>query len=148
MLQSEEENELSASKYCEECDDDDVTLASLVHRSRKSSKVKTPKICSPSRNFDELCHMAEGTRTVSSRSCTNRSVGRKRVRVVLSDDEAEESPEIVPSKKTSPSQADSMSISRNFFITTCPFILGFSDDWNLFPVLTSPFHGQQIMKQT
>jgi hypothetical protein len=146
MLQSEEENELTASKYCKECDD--VTLASLVHRSRKSSKVKTPKIRSPSRNFDELCDMAEGTRTVSSRSCTNRSVGRKRVRVVLSDDEAEENSEIVPSKKTSTSQADSMSISRTFFITMCPCILEFSDDWNLSPVLTSPFHCQQIMKQT
>ncbi|TVU28893.1 hypothetical protein EJB05_20430 [Eragrostis curvula] len=45
------------------------------------------------KNVDELCEMAEGTGTVSSRSCTNHSVGRKRVRVVLSDDEAEESPE-------------------------------------------------------
>ncbi|GJN22480.1 hypothetical protein PR202_gb10045 [Eleusine coracana subsp. coracana] len=109
----EEENDLVASKYSDEHDDDDVTLASLVQKSRSSSKIKAPKIRSPSRNVVELCDIVEGTRTVSSRSCTNHSVGRKRVRVVLSDDEVEESHEILPSKKTSTSPADSMSISDN-----------------------------------
>ncbi|GJM87258.1 hypothetical protein PR202_ga03195 [Eleusine coracana subsp. coracana] len=138
----EEENDLVASKYSDEHDDnDDVTLASLVQKSRSSSKIKAPKIRSPSRNVDELCDIVEGTRTVSSRSCTNHSVGRKRVRVVLSDDEVEESHEILPSKKTSTSPADSMSISGTGLLASVLVSLdAVMIDIYILIVLTSPFH--------
>jgi hypothetical protein len=114
MLDPEDDNEQVGNKYPEE-PDDDVTLASLVHRSRSSSKIKAPKMHSSSKNIDELCDVAED-RTVLSRSCTNHSVGRKRVRVILSDDESEESPEIVQQKRTSTSPANSMSVSGTGFI--------------------------------
>ncbi|XP_062220506.1 protein TONSOKU-like [Phragmites australis] len=110
MHDPKDDNGQVANKYSEELDDD-VTLASLVHKSRSSSKIKTPEIRSPSMKVDELCDMAEGTRTVLSTSCTNHSVGRKRVRVVLSDDESEDSPESVQYKKTSTNHTDSMSVS-------------------------------------
>ncbi|RLN08873.1 protein TONSOKU isoform X2 [Panicum miliaceum] len=110
MLDPEDDNGQVGNKYSEE-PDDDVTLASLVHRSRSSSKIKACKMHSSSKKVVEQCDVAEDTRTVLSRSCTNHSVGRKRVRVVLSDDESEESPEIVQLKKTSTSPANSMSVS-------------------------------------
>jgi hypothetical protein len=115
MLDPEDDNEQVGNKYPEE-PDDDVTLASLVHRSRSSSKIKAPKMHSSSKNIDELCDVAEDTRTVLSRSCTNHSVGRKRVRVILSDDESEESPEIVQQKRTSTNPANSMSVSGTGFM--------------------------------
>ncbi|CAD6249212.1 unnamed protein product [Miscanthus lutarioriparius] len=97
-------------------------------KSGSSSKIKAPKIRSSSKKVDELCDvaedirssskkvdelgdMAEGTRTVLSRSRADHSVGRKRLRVILSDDESDENPEIVQFKRTSTSPADSMSIS-------------------------------------
>ncbi|CAO2047258.1 unnamed protein product [Urochloa humidicola] len=110
MLDPEDDNGQLGNKYSEE-PDDDVTLASLVHRSRSSSKIKAPKMRNSSKKVDELCDVAEDNRTVLSGSCTNQSVGRKRVRMVLSDDESEESPEIIQLKKTSTSLANSMSIS-------------------------------------
>ncbi|CAL5019911.1 unnamed protein product [Urochloa decumbens] len=112
MLDPEDDNGHVGNKYSEE-PDDDVTLASLVHRSRRSSKINAPKMCSSSKKVDELCDVAEDTRTVLSRSCTNQSVGRKRVRMVLSDDESEESPEIIQLKKTPTSLANSISISAD-----------------------------------
>ncbi|KAL6635242.1 hypothetical protein ACP70R_027913 [Stipagrostis hirtigluma subsp. patula] len=110
MLDLEDDDAQIANKYADETDDA-VTLASLVHKSRSSSKIKVPKIPSPSKKVDELCDMSEGNRTVLSKSFSNHSVGRKRVRVVISDDEADESPEIVQSKKKSTNEADSMSVS-------------------------------------
>lgn len=127
MLDAENDYGQAANKYSEE-PDDDVTLASLVHRSGSSSKIKAPKIWSSSKKVDELCDVsgdirssskkvdelggvAEGTRTVLSRTRADHSVGRKRVRVILSDDESDENPEIVQLKRTSTSPADSMSIS-------------------------------------
>ncbi|PAN08597.1 hypothetical protein PAHAL_1G423100 [Panicum hallii] len=110
MLDPEDDNWQLGNKYSEESDDD-VTLASLVHKSRSSSKIKARKMHSSSKKVVEPCDVAEDTRTVLSRSCTNHSVGRKRVRVVLSDDESEESPEIVQLKNTSTSPANSMSVS-------------------------------------
>ncbi|KAF8730187.1 hypothetical protein HU200_017160 [Digitaria exilis] len=108
MLDPEDDNDQVGNKYPGE-PDDDVTIASLVHRSKDSSKIKAPKVQSASKKVDELCDVAEDTRTVLSRSCTNHSVGRKRIRVVLSDDESEESPEIVQLKKASTSLANSIS---------------------------------------
>ncbi|KAG2662074.1 hypothetical protein PVAP13_1KG494580 [Panicum virgatum] len=110
MLDPEDDNRQVGNKYSEESDDD-VTLASLVHKSRSSSKIKAREMQSSPKKVVELCDVAEDTRTVLSRSCTNHSVGRKRVRMVLSDDEFEESPEIVQLKKTSTSPANSMSVS-------------------------------------
>ncbi|KAL6911597.1 hypothetical protein ACP4OV_000402 [Aristida adscensionis] len=100
-----------ADKYADEADD--VTLASLVHKSRSSSKTKVSKISSPFKKVDELCDMSEGARTVLSKSFSNHSVGRKRVRVVISDDEADESPEIVRLKKVSTAQADNHGANSN-----------------------------------
>ncbi|CAM0943633.1 unnamed protein product [Alopecurus aequalis] len=97
--------------YSEE-PDDDVTLASLVHRSRSSSNIKASKIHSTPKKVDGLCDMGEGTREVISKSCSNRS-GRKRVRMVISDDEADESPEIDQSKKILSSRTDSLSTSEH-----------------------------------
>ncbi|KAJ1281342.1 hypothetical protein BS78_04G298800 [Paspalum vaginatum] len=110
ILDAEDDNGQVANKYSEEPDDDDVTLASLVHR-RSPSKVKASKIHRSSKKVDELCDMAEEARAVLSTSHTNHSVGRKRVRVVLSDDESEENPEIVQLKRASTSPGDSMSVS-------------------------------------
>jgi len=116
MLDPEDDNRQVGNKYSEESDDD-VTLASLVHKSRSSSKIKAREMQSSPKKVVELCDVAEDTRPVLSRSCTNHSVGRKRLRVVLSDDESEESPEIVQLKKTSTSPANSMSVSgMGFFL--------------------------------
>lgn len=108
MLDPEDRNDHVGNKYSGE-PDDDVTIASLVHKSKGSSQIKAPKMQSASKKVDELCDVAEDTKTVLSRSCTNHSVGRKRIRVVLSDDESEESPEIVQLKKASTSLANSIS---------------------------------------
>ncbi|KAJ1298868.1 hypothetical protein BS78_01G486600 [Paspalum vaginatum] len=109
MLDTEDDNGQVANKYSEE-PDDDATLASLVHRSRSSSKIKASKIHCSSKKVDELCDMAEDTREVLSRSGTDHS-GRKRVRVLLSDDESEENPRIVQLKKASTSPVYNMSVS-------------------------------------
>ncbi|XP_035823345.1 protein TONSOKU isoform X4 [Zea mays] len=98
-LDAQNDHGQAANNYEEP--DDDVTLASLVQRSGSSSKIKV----------DELGDMAEGTRAVLSRSRSDHSVGRKRVRVILSDDESDENHENVQFKKTSTSPADSMSVS-------------------------------------
>ncbi|AQK56138.1 protein TONSOKU isoform X8 [Zea mays] len=125
-LDAQNDHGQAANNYEEP--DDDVTLASLVQRSGSSSKIKVPKIRNSSKKFDELCDvtedihnsskkvdelgdMAEGTRAVLSRSRSDHSVGRKRVRVILSDDESDENHENVQFKKTSTSPADSMSVS-------------------------------------
>jgi TATA-binding protein-associated factor Taf7 len=90
--------------YSEE-PDDDVLLASLVHRSSSSSKIHSiPK------TVDRLCDMDEGTEDVISKSCRNQS-GRKRVHMVILDDEFDESPEIAQSKRILTSQTDSLSTS-------------------------------------
>jgi len=163
MLDAENDYGQAANNYSEE-PDDDVTLASLVHRSGSSSKIKAPKIRSSSKKVDELCDvaedirssskkvdelgdMAEGTRTVLSRSRADHSVGRKRVRVILSDDESDENPEIVQFKRTSTSPADSMSISGTALISIAYSYVGMAKIY-LLVVLTPHFCGQQIMEQT
>ena len=146
MLDAENDYGQSANNYSEE-PDDDVTLASLVHRSGSSSKIKAPKIWSSSKKVDELGDMAEGTRTVLSRSRADHSVGRKRVRVILSDDESDENPEIVQFKRTSTSPADSMSISGTALISIAYSYVGMAKIY-LLVVLTPHFRGQQIMEQT
>ena len=144
MLDPEDDNRQVGNKYSEESDDD-VTLASLVHKSRSSSKIKAREMQSSPKKVVELCDVAEDTRTVLSRSCTNHSVGRKRVRMVLSDDEFEESPEIVQLKKTSTSPANSMSVSGTGFIVLYTHV-GMAK-FHLLVVLTSPSHDQQIMER-
>ena len=98
-----------ANTYSEESDDD-VVLASLVHRSRSSSNAKASKIRSIPKKVDRSPDMDEGTREVMSKSCSNQS-GRKRVRMVISDDEDDESPEIGQSNRILTSRTDSLSTS-------------------------------------
>jgi hypothetical protein len=98
-----------ANTYSEE-PDDNVILSSLVHRSRSSSNIKASKTHSTPKNVDRLCQMDEGTREVISKACGNQS-GRKRVRMVISDDEADENPEIDQSKRILTSRTDHLSTS-------------------------------------
>ncbi|KAM0896424.1 hypothetical protein ACQ4PT_023195 [Festuca glaucescens] len=101
-----------ANTYSEE-PDDDVVLASFVHRSRSSSNIKASKIHSIPKKVDTLCDMDEGTEEVITKSCCHQS-GRKRVFMVISDDEADESPEIGQSKRTLTSRTNSVSTSGLF----------------------------------
>ncbi|KAK1620651.1 hypothetical protein QYE76_026168 [Lolium multiflorum] len=100
-----------ANTYSEE-PDDNVILSSLVHRSRSSSNIKASKTHSTPKNVDRLCQMDEGTREVISKACGTQS-GRKRVRMVISDDEADENPEIDQSKKILSSRTDRLSTSEH-----------------------------------
>ncbi|KAL5213496.1 hypothetical protein ABZP36_024343 [Zizania latifolia] len=109
MLDTEDNDGHVANNVSEEFDDD-VVLASFVHKSR-SSKTKASKIHSTPKKVDRSHDMDESTREVLSKSCSNHS-GRKRFRVVISDDEAEESPDIVQSKRTLAGQVDSLSTSE------------------------------------
>ncbi|KAF0931168.1 hypothetical protein E2562_002524 [Oryza meyeriana var. granulata] len=109
MLDTEDNDGNIANNISEEFDDD-VVLASLVHKSRPS-KTKVSKMHSIPKNVDGLFGMDESTKEVLNKSCSNHS-GRKRVRVVISDDEAEESPEIDQSKRTLTGRADSLSTSE------------------------------------
>uniref|UniRef100_A0A0E0K609 Protein TONSOKU n=1 Tax=Oryza punctata TaxID=4537 RepID=A0A0E0K609_ORYPU len=104
-----EDNDGNIGNNVSEEFDDDVVLASLVHKSR-SSKTKASKMHCP-KNFDGSCGMDESPEEVVSKSFSNHS-GRKRVRVVISDDEAEETPEIDQSKRTLTGRADSLSTSE------------------------------------
>ncbi|XP_040376586.1 protein TONSOKU [Oryza brachyantha] len=104
-----EDNDANVANNISEESDDDVVLASLLHKSRPS-KTKTSNHSIP-KNVDGLRGMDEGTKEVLSKSCSNHS-GRKRVRVVISDDEAEESPEIYQSKRAFTGRADSLSTSE------------------------------------
>uniref|UniRef100_A0ACD5YV70 Uncharacterized protein n=1 Tax=Avena sativa TaxID=4498 RepID=A0ACD5YV70_AVESA len=97
--------------YSEE-PDDDVLLTSLFHRSRSSSNIKASKTHSIPKKVDTLSEMDEGTREVISKSCNNQS-GRKRVRMVISDDEDDESPEIDQSKRILTSRTDNLSTSEH-----------------------------------
>uniref|UniRef100_A0A0D9VLW1 Protein TONSOKU n=1 Tax=Leersia perrieri TaxID=77586 RepID=A0A0D9VLW1_9ORYZ len=109
MLDTEDDDGNVANNISEEFDDDTV-LASLVHKSRPS-KTKASKIRSIPKNVDGLRGMDESTKEVLSKLCSNHS-GRKRVRVVISDDEDEESPEIDQSKRTLNGREDSLSTSE------------------------------------
>ena len=109
-----------ANTYSEESDDD-IVLASLVHRSRSSSDIKASKVHSIPKKVDRLCDMDEGTREVISKSCNNQS-GRKRVRMVISDDEDDESPEIDQSKRILTSRTDSLSTSGTCHMNIVYFI--------------------------
>ncbi|KAF2947279.1 protein TONSOKU [Oryza sativa Japonica Group] len=109
ILNTEDNDGNIANNISEEFDDD-VVLASLVHKS-KSSKTKASKIHSSPKNVDESCDMDGSPEEVVSKSFSNHS-GRKRVRVVISDDEAEEAPEIDQSKRTLTGRADSLSTSE------------------------------------
>ncbi|XP_071679038.1 protein TONSOKU isoform X2 [Lolium perenne] len=100
-----------ANTYSEEADDN-VILSSLVHRSRSSSNIKASKTHSTPKNVDRLCQMDEGTREVISKACGNQS-GRKRVRMVISDDEADEDPAIDQSKRILTSRTDRLSTSEH-----------------------------------
>jgi hypothetical protein len=73
MLDPENDNEQVGNKYPEE-PDDDVTLASLVHRSRSSSKIKAPRM--HSFLLRTLMNYVMWLKTLGrslSRSCTNHS---------------------------------------------------------------------------
>ncbi|KAM3244362.1 hypothetical protein ACQJBY_055975 [Aegilops geniculata] len=111
MLDQEDSDGHAANTYSEE-PDDHVVLASLVHRSRSSSNTKASKIHSIQKKVDRSCDMDERTREVLSKSCSNQS-GKRRVRVFISDDEADESPEIDQSKKKRTNQTDSLSTSED-----------------------------------
>lgn len=109
MLDQEDNDGHAANTYSEE-PDDHVILASLVHRTRSSSNTKASKIHSIHKKVDRSCDMDERTREVLSKSCSNQS-GKRRVRVFISDDEADESPEIDQSKKKRTNRTDSLSTS-------------------------------------
>jgi hypothetical protein len=74
------------------------------------------EIRSSSKKVDHLGDMAESTRTVLSWSRSDHSVARKHVRVILSDYESDENPELVQLKKALTSPADSMSVSSTALI--------------------------------
>lgn len=114
ILNTEDNDGNIANNISEEFDDD-VVLASLVHKS-KSSKTKASKIHSSPKNVDGSCDMDGSPEEVVSKSFSNHS-GRKRVRVVISDDEAEEAPEIDQSKRTLTGRADSLSTSGTCLLT-------------------------------
>nr|BAD19291.1 putative BRUSHY1 [Oryza sativa Japonica Group]BAD19549.1 putative BRUSHY1 [Oryza sativa Japonica Group] len=105
-----EDNDGNIANNSSEEFDDDVVLASLVHKSR-SSKTKASKMHSSTKNVDGSCGMDESPEEDVSKSFSNH-YGRKRVRVVISDDEAEEAPEIDQSKRTLTGRADSLSTSE------------------------------------
>ncbi|VAI61758.1 unnamed protein product [Triticum turgidum subsp. durum] len=111
MLDQEDSGEHAANTYSEE-PDDHVVLASLVHRSRSSSNTKASKIHSIQKKVDRSCDIDERTREVLSKSCSNQS-GKRRVRVFISDDEADQSPEIDQSKKKRTNRTDSLSTSED-----------------------------------
>ncbi|KQK02062.1 protein TONSOKU isoform X2 [Brachypodium distachyon] len=111
MLDPEDNHEHAANTYSDEPDDDAI-LASLVHRSTDSSKIKESKIHTAPKKVDKLRDMDKGSKEVLSKSCRNYSA-RKRVRVVISDDEADESPEINQSKRILTSRTDNLSTSEH-----------------------------------
>ncbi|KAI4982503.1 hypothetical protein ZWY2020_022995 [Hordeum vulgare] len=108
----QEDNDGHAANSCSEEPDDQVILASLFHRSRSSSKLKASKMHSIQKKVDRSCDMDGGTREVLNKSCSNQS-GKKRVRVFISDDEADESSEIDQSKKMQTNRTDSLSTSEH-----------------------------------
>jgi hypothetical protein len=119
---------------CSEELDDNVILASLVHRSRSSSSIKASKIHGIPKKADRLCDVDEDTR------------GRKRVRMVISDDESDESPEIDQSKRIPTNRTDSLSTSgtrhlKTFYISP---VFGMPGDCLLISLYTFFYHQQSI----
>ena len=75
--------------YIVEESDDLVPLAKLIRQKKNLLKFKTSKLDTHDKHINTPCNSGQASSGDSHRSCSLQSVGRKRVRVVISDDEAE-----------------------------------------------------------
>lgn len=75
---------------CAEKSDDLVLLAKLTRRGKNSSKIKMSPVDAHDKEIDTYCNSGQASSRDLHKSCYNlQSVGRKRIRVVISDDEGE-----------------------------------------------------------
>ncbi|XP_019704560.2 protein TONSOKU isoform X1 [Elaeis guineensis] len=75
--------------------EEDVPLASLIRRSKNSAKIKMSQLDSLSKKARMTCDLAEASsRDLCKLNDDQQPAGRKRIRVVISDDETDETDEI------------------------------------------------------
>ncbi|XP_072952693.1 protein TONSOKU isoform X2 [Typha angustifolia] len=96
---SPEIDKLATSAILEDFDED-VPLALLVHQNKKSPKIKKSQVHAYGANDGMPCQLPECSPKVSINSCDHQeSFGRKRARVVISDDEADDSNDMGQSRR-------------------------------------------------